>query len=92
MRVLKWMLDRIEGTDGGVEHIFGTTPQYGDLNWDGLDFTQQQFERITSIDKAAWEAEMKLHDELFDKLKYHLPQELQAVKAQLEQQLEQLAA
>ncbi|MGZ3253829.1 MAG: phosphoenolpyruvate carboxykinase (GTP), partial [Burkholderiaceae bacterium] len=76
MRVLKWMLDRIEGKADGVENIFGTTPQFSDLNWDGLDFTQAQFDRITSIDQASWEAELKLHDELFDKLKYHLPKEL----------------
>jgi phosphoenolpyruvate carboxykinase (GTP) len=87
MRVLKWMLDRIEGKANGVEHVFGTTPQFGDLKWDGLDFTQQQFDRITSIDKAAWEAELKLHSELFDKLKYHLPKELEEAKTQLEKRL-----
>ncbi|MGZ3159773.1 MAG: phosphoenolpyruvate carboxykinase (GTP) [Burkholderiaceae bacterium] len=87
MRVLKWMLDRIEGKADGVENIFGTTPQFSDLNWDGLDFTQAQFDRITSIDQASWEAELKLHDELFDKLKYHLPKELVSVKEQLEKRL-----
>jgi phosphoenolpyruvate carboxykinase (GTP) len=87
MRVLKWILGRIEGKAGGVENIFGTTPQFGDLTWYGLEFTQQQFDRITSIDKAAWEAELKLHTELFDKLKYHLPKELEAVKAALEKRL-----
>jgi len=87
MRVLKWMLERIEGTAGGVENLFGTTPQYGDLNWDGLPFTQQQFDTITSIDKAAWRDELKLHAELFEKLAYHLPQELADHKAALEKRL-----
>jgi len=87
MRVLKWMLDRIEGNAGGVENIFGVTPRYEDLKWDGLEFTQEQFNRITSIDKAAWEAELKLHAELFDKLKYHLPSELESTKASLEKRL-----
>jgi phosphoenolpyruvate carboxykinase (GTP) len=87
MRVLKWMLDRIEGTAGGVENVFGVTPEFGDLNWDGLDFTQEQFNQITSIDKAAWTEELKLHAELFDKLAYHLPQELVATKAEIEQRL-----
>ena len=87
MRVLKWMLDRIEGTAGGVENLFGTTPQYGDLNWDGLPFTQEQFDTITSIDKAAWVDELKLHTELFEKLAYHLPQELADNKAALEKRL-----
>ncbi len=87
MRVLKWMLERIEGTADGVENLFGTTPQYGDLNWDGLPFTQEQFDTITSIDKAAWRDELKLHTELFEKLAYHLPQELTDHKAALEKRL-----
>ncbi|MES2150785.1 MAG: phosphoenolpyruvate carboxykinase (GTP) [Pseudomonadota bacterium] len=87
MRVLKWMLERIDGSAGGVENVFGTTPRYEDLNWDGISFTEAQFEQITSIDKAAWNAEVKLHDELFDKLAYHLPQELADTKARLEQRL-----
>ncbi len=48
---------------------------------------KQQFEQITSIDKAAWQAELKLHTELFDKLEYHLPQDLEETKAQLEKRL-----
>jgi phosphoenolpyruvate carboxykinase (GTP) len=87
MRVLKWILDRTEGKQGGVEHMFGTTPSYQDLNWTGIDFTEAQFNQITSIDKDAWREELKLHSELFDKLAYRLPQELVATKEQLEQRL-----
>ena len=87
MRVLKWMLDRIAGNAGGNENVFGISPQFDDLTWDGLDFSQQQFEQITSLDRAAWEAELKLHSELFDKLQHHLPPELAATKAQLEKRL-----
>jgi len=87
MRVLKWILDRVQGQAGGVEHIFGTTPTYGDLTWTGVDFSQEAFEQITSIDKAAWREELKLHTELFDKLSFGLPQELVATKQQLEQRL-----
>jgi len=87
MRVLKWILDRTQGQAGGVEHMFGTTPTYGDLNWTGIEFTTEQFTQITSIDKDAWREELKLHSELFDKLAYRLPQELVATKAQLEKRL-----
>jgi phosphoenolpyruvate carboxykinase (GTP) len=87
MRVLKWMLERIEGKAGGTENVFGTTPNFSDLNWDGLEFTQQQFDTITSIDKDAWNEELKLHTELFEKLAYHLPQELVTTKAELEKRL-----
>jgi phosphoenolpyruvate carboxykinase (GTP) len=87
MRVLKWMLERIDGKAGGVENIFGTTPRFGDIHWDGIPFSPEEFETITSIDKDAWREELKLHDELFTKLAYHLPKELTAVKAELEQRL-----
>ncbi|HEY0818943.1 MAG TPA: phosphoenolpyruvate carboxykinase domain-containing protein, partial [Rhizobacter sp.] len=87
MRVLKWVLDRVEGTGQGVENIFGTTPRYQDLNWTGLDFTAEQYEQVTNIDKAAWQTELGLHDELFKQLAYHLPAELTATKARLEARL-----
>ncbi|MFZ6679493.1 phosphoenolpyruvate carboxykinase (GTP) [Undibacterium sp. Tian12W] len=87
MRVLKWMLERIEGQANGVENIFGVTPTFADLNWEGLNFTQAQFDTITSIDKAAWDAELKLHAELFEKLAYHLPADLEATRVALEKRL-----
>jgi len=87
MRVLKWILERVEDTVDGVETIFGIAPRFNDLKWDGLDFTREQFDKIMSIDNAAWTNELKLHDELFAKLQYHLPKKLVAAKAQLENRL-----
>ncbi len=87
MRVLKWMIDRLEGTAKGSETGFGVSPTYGEITWDGLDFTPAQFATVTSLDKADWKQEIALHTELFTQLAYHLPQELSATKAQLEQRL-----
>lgn len=87
MRVLKWMIDRIEGKAEGVDHVFGVSPRYEELNWTGLDFSAEQFKSVTSIDKAAWEAELKLHAELFEQLKHHLPKELPETRAAIEQRL-----
>jgi phosphoenolpyruvate carboxykinase (GTP) len=88
MRVLKWMIDRVEGNKTeGVEHLTGVSPRYEDLNWTGLDFSAEQFATVTSIDKAAWEAELKLHAELFKQLEHHLPKELPETKAAIEQRL-----
>lgn len=87
MRVLKWMIDRIEGKAEGTDHLFGVSPRYEELNWTGLQFTADQFKSVTSIDKAAWEAELKLHAELFEQLKHHLPQELAQTKDAIEQRL-----
>jgi phosphoenolpyruvate carboxykinase (GTP) len=87
MRVLKWMLERLDGKACGQENLFGVTPSYADINWNGSDFTAGQFAQITSVDKHAWIEELKLHSELFDKLAYHLPQELTDAKAALESKL-----
>ncbi len=87
MRVLKWMIDRIEGKAQGNEHVFGVSPAYEELNWTGLNFTAEQFKTVTNIDKAAWQKELELHSELFQQLSYHLPAELNETKAKIEQRL-----
>ncbi len=88
MRVLKWMIDRLEGQAPGQDNLFGTSPTYDEITWTGLDFTPDQFNTVTSIDKAAWVEELKLHDQLFQQLAYHLPKELGETKAQIEKRLE----
>jgi len=87
MRVLKWMIDRLEGTATGVETGFGIAPQYSEVNWTGLDFSEAQFNSVTSLDKGAWKQEFALHEELFTQLAYHLPKELVETKAKLEKSL-----
>ena len=87
MRVLKWMIDRLEGTASGTETGFGISPQYAEITWTGLDFTPAQFESVTSLDKAVWKEEFALHTELFSQLAYHLPPALVETKARLEQRL-----
>lgn len=87
MRVLKWMIDRIEDKAAGREHAFGISPTYGEINWNGLEFSPAQFEQVISIDPAAWQQELALHGELFTQLAYHLPQELKDTKQKIEQRL-----
>jgi phosphoenolpyruvate carboxykinase (GTP) len=87
MRVLKWMIDRIEGNAPGRENAFGVGPAYEELNWTGLDFGREQFDAVMSIDPAEWEQELQLHAELFRQLQYHLPRELSETKARIEQRL-----
>jgi phosphoenolpyruvate carboxykinase (GTP) len=87
MRVLQWMIGRVEGSAQGRDNAFGTTPSYQDLNWNGLDFTPAQFEQVTSIDPAAWKVELGLHTELFRLLAHHLPAEMTATQAAIEARL-----
>ena len=87
MRVLAWMLGRIDGTAGGVQNAFGTSPRFEDLRWDGLAFTRAQFDSVIGIEPAAWQQELALHQELFTQLAHGLPPELPATKARIEQRL-----
>jgi len=83
MRVLKWMLERVEGKAGGAEHLFGVTPRYDDITWDGLPFDDERFAQITAIDPQAWKQELALHRELFHTLGQRLPAALTAVERRL---------
>ena len=87
MRVLEWILGRINGTAKGVDNAFGLSPTYEDINWNGLNFSKDQFQSVIGIDTAAWQQELKLHEELFQQLAYHLPAEMPATKAKIEQRL-----
>ena len=87
MRVLRWMLERIDGSAGGEDNLFGVTPRYDDLNWAGLDFTREQFQSVTAIDRAEWQKELALHGELFKLLAARLPAALLDVKRQIEGRL-----
>jgi phosphoenolpyruvate carboxykinase (GTP) len=87
MRVLKWMIDRIEGKASGTDNVFGVSPTYEELTWTGLDFSPSQFNTVISIDKAAWQKELQLHAELFQQLAYHLPAQLESTRVKIEQRL-----
>ncbi len=87
MRVLKWMIERIEGTAKGQDHITGVSPGYADLTWDGLNFSAEQFNAVINTDNAALRKELELHTELFTQLAHHLPTALIETKAAIEQRL-----
>jgi phosphoenolpyruvate carboxykinase (GTP) len=87
MRVLKWIIDRIEGRATGARHAFGLSPRYEELNWTGLDFSSEQFQKVIGIDRAAWQQELQLHQELFQQLEHRLPAELKQTKGEIEKRL-----
>ena len=87
MRVLRWMLGRIDGQAQGVDQVFGVSPSYQDIDWTGLEFTPDKFEQIMSVDEGAWRAELALHGELFGQLAQRSPEDLPATKVKIEGRL-----
>ncbi|HEX5128560.1 MAG TPA: phosphoenolpyruvate carboxykinase (GTP) [Usitatibacter sp.] len=67
MRVLKWIIERVEGKGKAEATTLGNVPRYADLDWTGLEgFGESKFADATSIVKDQWSREMKLHSEMVE--------------------------
>ena len=83
MRVLKWIVGRVNSKAQGVQTPLGWMPRYEDMDWSGLEFSRKQFEDVTNIDVELWKKEIQLHEELFMSLQDKLPKELNSLREQL---------
>ena len=88
MRVLEWIIGRARSSAHRVETPLGFMPAYDDLDWNGLDFSKEQFEAVMSIDPQLWLKEIELHGELFNSLGERLPKELAVIREFLIARLE----
>jgi phosphoenolpyruvate carboxykinase (GTP) len=75
MRVLRWIVEKISGKTNAVESPIGWMPSYDDIDWRGLDFSREDFERLMTIDREEWKRELLAHAELFEKMYDRLPKE-----------------
>ena len=74
MRVLKWVVERVEGIADAERTEWGYVPNHKDLDWKGLEgFAAEKYLSISAIEKDMWKQEMPLHREFFDKLGTSLP-------------------
>lgn len=90
MRVLKWIVDRVrDRAPDPVKSPFGNMPRYQDLNWNGLDFSEDRFNSIMNIDRGEAVAEAKDQAELFARFGHHLPAELEKEREDLLRRLEE---
>ena len=88
MRVLKWIVERAQHRAHRVESPLGFMPAYEDIDWNGLDFSREQFEAVMSVDRDIWLKEIALHGDLFTKLADRLPKELSVIRDLLTASLE----
>ncbi len=77
MRVLKWIVERVEGRGEAKPTPLGNVPAAIDLQ--GLEsFDPERFAVASAIDRPEWNAEMKLHAEMLgNRFEGRTPQELQ---------------
>ncbi|QNN54551.1 phosphoenolpyruvate carboxykinase (GTP) [Nocardioides mesophilus] len=86
-RVLKWVVERIDGQAEATETPVGHVPTPASLDTEGLDMTDEQLEAALRVDVEEWKAEIPQITEWFEKFGDDLPTvlwtELDGLKARL---------
>jgi phosphoenolpyruvate carboxykinase (GTP) len=76
VRVLKWMLDRIEGRAAAHETPIGFVPTPDSLTLDGLSISRGAVEELLRVDPADWAEELVGIDEFLAKFGDRLPKQI----------------
>jgi len=88
VRVLKWMLDRIEGRADAAETPIGFVPTPESLTLDGLSISRPALEELLRVDPADWVAEEESTGKFFEKFGARLPAEIRKEHAALADRLQ----
>ncbi len=88
-RVLKWIVERLQGTADGVETPIGILPTTDALDLEGLDMPAEDLELLLSVDAEVWKEEASLMPEYFAQFGDHLPQAIKDEHSALVERLDQ---
>jgi phosphoenolpyruvate carboxykinase (GTP) len=67
-RVLKWVVERVEGTADAVDTPIGLVPTPDSVDTEGLDLTPEQLERVLAVNVDEWRNEVTDIQEWFAKI------------------------
>ena len=76
LRVLEWMVGRVEGKAAAMETPIGYLPSPGALNLDGLALSDQARDTLFGFDHAGWQAEFASIGDYLDEYGPRMPQAL----------------
>ena len=89
MRVLNWIVDRVNGKEEAAESPFGYMPTYQDINWNGLDnFAADTFSKIMDIDREAGKQEVEELKGYFETFEDRLPEEMEVQRQAFSERLD----
>ncbi|MBX9695846.1 MAG: phosphoenolpyruvate carboxykinase (GTP), partial [Cyanobacteria bacterium] len=77
MRILKWIFHRIRSRVPAFESPLGWMPRYQDIDWTGLDISEDTWHELMVVDKDVWLKELEMHKEWFGKLGDRVPRMLE---------------
>jgi len=88
LRVLEWMIARVEGKARGTETPIGMLPASGELKLDGLDLPRETLVELLDVDNAGWQAELHAIGEYLDTFSPRLPARLRQEQQRVAHALE----
>ncbi|MBL1099083.1 phosphoenolpyruvate carboxykinase (GTP) [Streptomyces sp. 205] len=75
-RVLKWIVDRLDGKAAGVETAIGVLPTREALDTEGLDMADADLDLLLTVDKDVWREEAALVPDHLNTFGDHTPKEM----------------
>lgn len=86
-RILKWMIDRINGKCSGNQTPLGIMPKISDLDLSGLNIAKDTLEKLFEINSDEWKKEIedvdKFYSQFGDKIPSELKERLKTLKTKL---------
>ena len=75
-RVLKWILDRIDGNAQAVDTPLGLLPEIDGIDTSGLDVDNHAMEKLLEVNSESWSREVPLIEEHLSSIGERLPVEM----------------
>ncbi|MFC5436966.1 phosphoenolpyruvate carboxykinase (GTP) [Rhodanobacter umsongensis] len=88
LRVLEWMINRVEDRVSGIETPIGILPGEGELKLDGLRLDRAGLDELLDVDNAGWQAELSAIGEYLDSFGQHLPERMRQEQQRVARALE----
>ncbi len=87
LRVLEWMIKRVEGNAGALDTPIGVLPVPGELDLDGLVLSVEAQETLFGFDQTGWKAEFASIGEYLDEYGPRMPEALKNERVRISQVL-----
>ncbi len=87
IRVLRWIVGRLDGDAGAVDTAIGRIPRRDALDLDGLSLREDDLDLLLSVDPAEWKREAASNGRHLETYGERLPEALRAEQRELEQRL-----
>jgi phosphoenolpyruvate carboxykinase (GTP) len=91
LRVLEWMINRVEDRVDGVETPIGILPGDGELKLDGLKLDRARLDELLDVDNAGWQRELAAIGEYLQTFVPRLPETLHQEQQRVAKALDEAA-